>query len=1032
MKKVLLTLSTTLFLFLGMAMAQQTRTINGKVTLKSDDSPLPGVNVVLKGTQIGTVTNANGEYTLNIPGTGGTLIFSYIGMKQEEVEIGNQTTINVAMASNTEQLNDVVVVGYGSQIKKDMTGNVSTISGKDIQNVPVPNFESAIEGRNAGVFIQQNNGKLGQAMEIRIRGASSVSASNQPLVVIDGVPVTSSNQSNSYNGTGSETNPLSDLNFADIQSINILKDASAAAIYGSRASNGVIIITTKNGQAGKTQFNVKYSQGFSSPTGKRKFMNGTQYSNYFLEAAKNAATYFNDGFDYVGYVESHFKKYSLGQWTQSNPGNYNWVNQAFNKNAGFRNIEISASGGNKKTTFYASGNYNNTAGIVIENYLQRISGRLNLEHKANDKVTIGAKINLIKTTNKRVPDDDAFSTPVQLLAQPPIQPIRDSQGNYISDNSLYFNGLLFKQNASFPVNSFHTYANTYAEYNITQHLMYRSEFGLDLYDQNEQRWFGSGVARNTGYGNGDALQTWDRVVNYTLNNYAEYSNTFNSVHDIDATVGISYQRSNQTQSYVEGVSYPSDQFRQVISAAQITGGNTQATAFSFLSYFARANYKYKSRYLLSLSGRMDGSSRFGKNHRYGFFPAASAGWIISQESFLKNSPVISFLKLRASYGITGNAAGINNFAPLGLYQAIGYGGIPGTSPTQIQNPDLKWEQTAQTDIGIDYGFLNQRINGSVDYYFKKTKDLLLNVNVPATSGFTTQIRNVGKLQNKGIELVINTVNVLGKFFWSTNFNFSANQNKITNLNGQVITGGFINRAMEGQPIGVFYAQQFAGANPSNGDALYYMNRKPTQQELSDGTAFKVKNMFGGQYVTNNYDAAQRVVLGNPNPKFTAGLTNNFSYKGFDLSFMFYMVYGNKIYNGGGAYMSASGNYFDNQTIDQLNAWQQPGDVTMVPQARLFASNGTGDSSRYLDDGTYLRLKNLTLSYNLPKRLLDRLNGMRQVKIFMTGQNLLTFTKYKGFDPEVNTDYLAGNISLGNDFYSAPQARTISFGINLGF
>jgi len=1031
MKKVLLTLGAVMFLCLGAAMAQ-TRTISGKVTMKSDGSPLPGVNIVLKGTQIGTVTDVNGKYTLNVPEAGGTLIFSYIGTKQQEVEIGDQNTVNVAMASNTEQLNDVVVVGYGSQIKKDMTGNVASVSGKDIQNVPVPNFESAIQGRNAGVVIQQNNGKLGQAMQIRIRGASSVSASNQPLVVIDGVPVTSDNQSSSYNGTSSQTNPLADLNFADIQSINILKDASAAAIYGSRASNGVIIITTKGGQSGKTQFNVKYSQGFSGPTGKRKFMNGTQYANYFLEAANNAVTYWNDGFDYVGYVKSHFAKYSLGTWPD-NPGNYNWVDQAFNKNAGFKNFEINASGGNDKTTFYASGNYSNTSGIIIENYLQRISGRLNIDHKANDKVTIGAKVNIIKTTNKRVPDDDAFSTPVQLLAQPPIQPFRDpTTGEYIGDNSLYFDGLLYKNNASFPVNSFHTYANAYGQYNITPHLMYRTEFGLDLYDQNEQRWFGTKVARNTGYSNGDALQTWDRVVNYTLNNFAEYQNTFNSVHDLDATVGISYQRASQDQSYVEGVGYPSDQFRQVISAAQIIGGNTEATSYSFLSYFARANYKYKDRYLLSLSGRMDGSSRFGKDHRYGFFPAASAGWILSQENFLRDNSIISFLKLRASYGITGNAAGINNFASRGLYGGVSYAGISGTAPSQTPNPNLKWEQTAQTDIGIDFGFLNQRINGEVDYYYKKTKDLLLNVNVPATTGFTTQTRNVGKLQNKGVELVVNTVNLLGKFYWSTNFNFAANQNKITDLQGQVITGGFINRAMEGQPIGVFYAQEFAGANPANGDAIYYLNRTPTQAEIADGTAFKVNGMFGGRYVTNNYDAAQRVIIGNPNPKFTAGLTNNFSYKGFNLSFMFYLVYGNKIFNGGGKYMSASGSYFDNQTTDQLNSWRKPGDVTMVPQARLFADNGTGDSSRYLDDGTYLRLKNATFSYDLPQSILNRLNGMREIRLFVTGQNLLTFTKYKGFDPEVNTDWLNSNIGLGNDFYAAPQARTVSVGINLGF
>jgi len=436
-----------------------------------------------------------------------------------------------------------------------------------------------------------------------------------------------------------------------------------------------------------------------------------------------------------------------------------------------------------------------------------------------------------------------------------------------------------------------------------------------------------------------------------------------------------------------------------------------------LSYFARVNYKFDDKYLLALSGRIDGSSRFGANNRYGFFPAVSAGWIISQENFMQNAEWLSFLKLKASYGLTGNDA-ISDFAARGLYRALAYGGDAGQVPYQLQNKDLKWESTTGTDVGIEGGILKNRISFEVSYYYRKTKDILLNVDVPGTSGFTSKYKNVGSMQNNGIEVDLNTTNIIAKNFkWTSSINFAANKNKVLSLDGQVI-GDDVNKAREGEPLGVFYAREFAGADPENGDALYYKNTLK-----SDGTR--------DRSTTNDYNAAQDVRIGNPNPKFIYGFGNTVTYKTFDLDILLQGVYGNQIFNGGGQYMSASGsNGFDNQTIDQLGYWDKAGDKSMVPEPRLFYANGVNNSSRYISSGSYLRVKAVTLGYNLPKSILTKIK-LDKVRIYARAQNLFTITKYKGWDPEVNTDYLASNISQGIDFYSAPQIKTIVFGVNIG-
>ena len=1000
----------------GSALLAQEITVTGKVTTAEDNSVLPGVSVQVQGTQRGTQTDASGNYSISTSPTS-ILIFSFVGMIPQEVTVGNRSQIDVQLSSDARSLSEVVVTGYGTQSKRNLTGNIAKVSGAEIANTPVTTFEQALQGRAAGVQVTSLNGKLGQGMQMRIRGSSSVTASNEPLYVLDGIPLTTKDQ-----GTSSAPqNPLADINFNDIESIDILKDASAAAIYGARASNGVVLITTKKGKTGKTKFNVGYQMGSSKPTHLRDWLNTAQYVELFSEAVQNEIDAGNLPANYLtGSTYSRFTRYAAGDregWENSKYDT-DWQAEAFQK-APMGQFDISASGGDPKTRFFVSAQYLDQKGILIKNSFKRLSGRINLDHKATDKLTLGVNVNLARTINGRLSNDNAFSTPLQIIALPPMTPVIDPRTNELSGNyTLYYNPLLNRDFSSNVSTSYRTIGNIFAEYKFTNWLKFRSEVGTDLYNLNEDQYFGKETSRNTGAPNGQGYSSWAQVTNYTTNNFFTLGQTFADKHDVDVTVGMTFQKSEASYNSVTGQEFPSNAYRKVISAANITAGSSSGSNFSFLSYFGRANYRFLNKYLLSVSGRVDGSSRFGANNRYGFFPAASVGWVISDESFMQDIPSLSLLKLRASYGLTGNAE-IGNFDSYGLYRGdAGYAGVPGQRPEQIENPDLRWEQTTQTDVGLEFGFFGGRLSGEVDYYIKTTRDLLLNVNVPGTSGFRTQLRNIGNLENKGWEFVLRSDNTTGAFKWNTSLNLAANRNKILNLDGQVIEGGYINRAVEGQPIGSFYSIEYAGVDPANGDALYYVN-----EERPDGTL--------DRNTTNDPNVAQRVVIGNPNPKLVGGISNSFSYKGLEFNILFQGQTGNDIYNGGGKFQSANGDFFDNQTVDQLNRWQKPGDITNVPQARLFGANGTAESSRYLQKGDYLRLKTATLSYTLPTSLTNRAK-LDRVRLYVTGQNLLTFTKYTGWDPEVNADYLAGNIGLGNDFYSAPQAKTIIVGINLGF
>jgi TonB-linked SusC/RagA family outer membrane protein len=1015
----------SLLLFFGcsLSLLAQDRRITGKVVSAGDGSPLPGVSVQVKGSNKGTSTDATGNYAISIPSGKSTLEIRSVGFYTQTVEISNQSIINIALTESDNSLGEVVVVGYGTQKKSNLTGNVAQISSKSIENLPVLSTEQAIQGRAAGVFVESGNGKVGQGIKMRIRGSSSVSAGNEPLYVIDGIPMTTTAAGSAPN----TPNPMADINFNDIESIEILKDASAAAIYGARGSNGVVLLTTKRGKSGKTSVNLNYFSGVSEATGHRQFLNTAQYAELFTEARVNS------GFSVSG-GETRFTRYAVGEkarWADPTSANYtntNWEDQVFRKGS-INQLDLNISGGTDKTKFYASGSYSKQDGILIKNSFERISSRLNLDHKATDKITIGINASVARTFNTRLSNDNAFSTPLQIIALAPMAPVIDPRtGDYSdtyngADVTQYYNPLMNVNNSSNTTETYRTLGNVYGQWNVIPALSFRTEYGFDMSFRNDDQYFGKKTVRNSGQPNGEVYKNNTNIFNYNTNNFLTFNKIFDQKHDLNVIAGMSYQQSKRTSVDATGRNLPSDAYKTIASGATKADANSYERTFTFLSYFSRLNYKFDNKYLLGLSGRVDGSSRFGANNRYGFFPAASVGWILSEESFLKDVRQVSFLKVRASYGFTGNAE-INNFSSLGLYSAqnadsnpAGYAGIPGQRPSQLENPDLKWEKTAQTDIGLEVGFFNNRISAEVDYYTKHTTDLLLNVNVPGTSGFGQLLKNVGELENKGWEFILRTDNKFGDLTWKASINAATNTNKILNLQGQVITGGFLNRAVEGQPLGVFVGPEYAGVDPANGDALYYKNTKN-----ADGSLDKTK--------TNDVNLAENTPIGNPNPKWIGGITNEFNYKGIDFSFTFQGVYGNDVYNGAGKFMSANGDFYDNQTIDQLNRWKKVGDITNVPQARYVGGNGTAESSRYLSDASYTRLKTVSLGYVLPKSITDKLK-LSKVRIYATANNLLTFTKYTGWDPEVNTDYLTG-VAAGNDFYSAPQPKTITVGLNLGF
>ncbi|WP_411031372.1 SusC/RagA family TonB-linked outer membrane protein [Spongiimicrobium sp. 3-5] len=1001
-----------LMLFLmGISLAYaQDKTVSGNIT-DQNSIPLPGVNVVLKGTTQGTQSDFDGNYTI-VASSGQILVFSYLGQKTTEITVGASNVIDVQMLEDASQLEEVIVVGFGTQSKRLLTDNVAKIDSEQIGGISTPSLQSALVAKATGVQITQTNGKVEGGVKVIIRGLSSVSASQEPLYVIDGIEM----NNNNISSITAPLNPLLALNPNDIASIDILKDASAAAIFGAKGTNGVILITTKRGREGKSTISLDVSSGIGEPTNRRDWLNAEQYIELLQESAFNDGS-FADQAAANEWVDTRLQRYQGDQDYRN--VNTDWQDQAF-QNSYVRDINLSVSGGNEKTKSFISGSYNDTQGIVRGNNLERISVRTNIDHKVNNWLDVGLNMGYTSTVIDRIAGDNAFTTPMQAIAQVPTAPPFLLDGD-INASTLYANFLLQDKHSFRLTKRRRLLGKVFAEFQLFPFLKYKSELGYDYLNQT--------VDRNTGRlapfqsTNGQTFASDDGTEIISTNNYVTFDNTFGEASNVNFVLGATYTRFKNRATSVTGDGFPTDDFKSVSSAATISAGTGTATNWAQLSYFARLSYDYKNKYILKASIRQDGSSRFGSENRFGYFPAASAGWIITEEEFLQNSNTLSNLKLRASWGTNGNTP-VGNFSSLGLYGGTNYNGQSGLEFTQGENPDLKWEETTQTNFGLDFGFVNNRITGEIDYYVKKTKDLLFNARVPFESLIPTHsiLQNIGNLENSGLEFALNTINVQTEnLTWKTNFNIAYNTNEITNLpNGEdQITDKNILR--EGEQINAFYLVEYAGVNANTGDAEYFLNTvRP------DGSLDKT--------VTNDYAAAQRIVIGSPNPDVIAGFSSTLDYKGLDFSFTFQGQWGADLYNEAGQYQeSGFGNGLDNQDVFIYNnRWQNPGDITDVPQARLFIDNGHSASTRFLQNADFIRLRNLTIGYSLPPQVLERM-GLSRVRIYLSGLNLLTITDYRGYDPESSfDDFNNPNVNAGSTFYSAPPARVYTVGLNLSF
>lgn len=990
-------LSLLFALFVQIAVAQEI-TVSGVVTDQAG-IPIPGANVLVKGTKSSTQTDFSGNFAIKAS-SDDVLVVSFVGMSTVEVKASARVAVKLKDASNL--LENVVVVGYGTQSKGKMTDATVGVKAKDIQNVPVSNVQSALVGKLAGVQITQTNGKVEGGINIRVRGQASISAGTQPLYVLDGMPLINQNESTN----GAPLNPLLTLSPSEIESIDVLKDASSAAIYGSRGANGVVLITTKKGKAGKTSFAVNFSQGVSEATNKLKWLNADQYIELFTESRLNANR--SNPQD----PGNKFDQLAAGTDWRNREVDTDWQDLAFR--TGFTtDADISASGGNDKTTYFLSAAYQKNEGILVANDLQKFNFRNNISTKISDKFLVGMNLSFSRSSIHRNTNDNSFTTPLQAVAQAPISPARNADGT-ANTATQYVNFLAALDNQSNETIIRRVTGKFFGELKLAKGLKFNSDVLYDLYSQTQDNWYGANypfIATD-----GEVFAAAVNNESYTLSNYFTYDKTFGESHNLNLVAGHEFTSFSSRYQDVTSIYFPSDNFQTIDGGAEIINGSGSETDYAFDSFFARASYSYNNKYLLKASIRRDGSSRFGENKRYGIFPAVSAGWVISEEDFLKDNGVISNLKLRASYGETGNAE-IGNFQSRSLYSMAAYDTKAGLLPTQPGNNDLTWEKSKQLDLGIDYGFLNNRITGEIDYYNKRTDGLLFNVPLPISSGASSIARNIGLVESKGFEFVVNGKIIDNNDFnWTTSFNLTTNNSNVLELpdNNQDIIGSFtINRV--GENINSFYLVEYAGVDPLNGDALFYKNTKN-----ADGSIDRTK--------TNDYSEAERTVAGNPFPTLMAGLTNTINYKSLDFSFTFQGEWGASIYNSAGIYQSANGDFWDNQTVDQMNRWQKPGDITNVPQARYSRGNGTQASTRYLDGADFIRLRNLTIGYSLPKNVIEKA-GLSKVRIYLTGVNVLTFTNYSGYDPEARADQ--GN-RIGEEFYSAPPARTFAIGANFNF
>lgn len=1017
--------------------------IMGTVTDAATREPIPGANVVVEGTTIGGISDVLGKFSLDVPSENAVLIISYLGYVTERVVLNGRSSIDVNLSPDVKSLEEVVVIGYGTKIRKEVTGSIAKVSNAEISKNISSDVTGALQGRSAGVQITQQGGQPGSAMRVRVRGSSSINSSGDPLIVIDGVPV-ANNEYGSRSG-------LSEINSNDIESVEILKDASSAAIYGSRAANGVILITTKKGKAGKDKIEFSYEQGVTSAVNKVSFVNGDQYQQLVKKSIENReVSGLSPVADYYIIPNNLSGQYGYDQaWLDSHPTNTNWFDHII-RDGNTKKASFSMSGGSEKTLFYFSGGYEKTNGILIGNSFERYSGRINIDHNLNRIMKTGANIYLAQVIDRK--NQGSFFKDAQnsLLPIYPLYAPNDSTRYFYDYPATSMasgaaprdshNPLFWRDNYMDRSRSFRNLNSIYLQIAPLKDLVVKSEMGIDFRFDNTRKsktiaLFPLNAFGNQQGGAGRIENGRFQNINLVNTNTANYSKTF-GLHKIGAMIGLSAERglNSGNTSIKEGIT--SEWVR--IDGSKHAAGNESESEFRRVSYFSRLGYVYGGKYMAEFNIRRDGSNKFAHGFRWGTFSGGSVGWIVSEEGFMKGINAISLLKLRGSFGEIGND-NIGNFKYLSTVYANWndgkYAGEQGYLLASLGNKNLTWETTRELSFGLDFGLFKNKFSGSLEYYNKESFDLLLYAPISNAYGWSytsTMLENVGTLTNKGFEISLNA-NLIdnGEFKWNVDFNIARNKAVIgklfknlgPNLPGTMFAGSVGNNntsiLIEGEELGAFYLPIYAGKDPVTGAELIY---EVNQTKLTNEGVYELTgNVIDA---TNNPSlvSTNKFLINDksPFPKFFGGVGTSLSYKGFDFNVLFTFQYGNWLYDANEFYSSYPGEG-KNLRSSVLNN----DDISFI-----YGSNAV-QSTRFLHDGSYIRLRDMQLAYTLPKSLLNKIK-IDNLKIFVSGQNLMTWTKFNGWDPEVfrmgDTD---SNVAPGIAEYQLPQVRTIQVGIKVG-
>jgi len=1033
--------------------SQQVLNVNGKV-VTVDGAPIPGATVVLKGTTTGTITDPDGKFTLGGVPADGTLVFSFVGMKTQEVVVSGQTYFDVVLKEDAIGLEEVVAIGYGAVKKRDLTGSVVSVGADKLEDRPYSNAMQSLSGQVSGVQILQTQGAPGLAPTVKVRGASSINAGTTPLYVIDGVPLEDNTTNSTSTGASSSSNPdfnrnpLNNINPNDIESIEILKDASSAAIYGSRGANGVVLITTKQGKAGKTKIEANYEFGLSQVKRKTDMMTAEEWMDFTTAARNNSwativagnpsATRGNNTMVPV--------EFSDPEWIARIGKGTDWQDVLFHT-AQSHSLQLSASGGNEKTQFMVSGGYLDSEGVVDRNTYDRINIRSNIKHKFNEKFQLG--VNVAASRSNEQPQGTAGKSDVVSLAlqSDPIFPL------YVETGSLGFKDpeSIWNTFVKYGFQLWHPYsltreatkkktinvitATANLEYKIIKDLTFKTSLSSNVEESNYNFYWNEG--QNWGYsGWVSATATFNTYQNFNWiwENTMNYSKTLNDVHNINLLAGYSVQEQRIDYSSMSATGFPNDLVHTINAASTISRGSTSAEDWSLISYLARANYSYNGKYLLTAAIRTDGSSRFGAENRWGYFPSGSIAWRASEEEFLKGSSWLDNLKVRLSYGVTGNNQ-IPNYGAIGTlaYNSYVNNGtvMQGIYTNNYADKGLKWEKTGQTNFGFDLSIFDQRVNMTLDAYYSKTRDLLLDVPIPILTGFSSTLTNIGELENRGIEFNITTRNIDRKVKWTTDFNIFANRNKVLKLGENdapidLNVSSMTSRTAVGKPIGMYYGYVIDGvimsqAELDSGDYPVWAGSEPGDPRVRDVNK------------DNKISSEDRTYLGNYEPDFSWGMTNTVSYKGIELSVMLRGSQGGEILNHNARFLKSNeGGGNRNQYAEVNNFWRSEADPGNgeIPKPRALSVGVRGQGSSYwVEDGSFVRIQNIRLGYNLPTTITNRMK-VGGVKMYVNLENVYVFSDYPGYDPEGST-YQSG-VLVGWDYGAYPNPFTATAGINITF